>query len=241
MLVLAATLAGLGLLPRSAHGMYDPKHGRWLQRDPAGVRGDAPSAVLSPRLQYVDGASLCEYIRSRPTAYADYIGLGVYTIGDTWPAAHEAYETARVNKKTWNMFVREGWLDGRALQDAKHDAMLAIGQLYNGSFYASLVPGVTEYPQSRRMMKFYYENSGEMRDVDLRSMIREDEKARAHLIDEVSDAQSFIESECRNGDVAVFQTPVYSSIYHLGYLVGWSFGLGCLEVFLCILGVLCCS
>jgi hypothetical protein len=47
------------LLPRSAHAMYDPKHGRWLQRDPAG---------------YADGRHLYEYARNCPTRYVDWIG-----------------------------------------------------------------------------------------------------------------------------------------------------------------------
>lgn len=39
---------------------YDPKHGRWLQRDPAG---------------YVDGANLYQYVRSKPTGLTDALGL----------------------------------------------------------------------------------------------------------------------------------------------------------------------
>ena len=47
-----AVLAALvvpGLLPQSAHGMYDPKHGRWLQRDPAGVRVEGEIGWIDPR------------------------------------------------------------------------------------------------------------------------------------------------------------------------------------------------
>jgi RHS repeat-associated protein len=44
-MALMAALVIAGLLPYSAHGMYDPKHGRWLQRDPAG---------------YVGGMNLCQ-------------------------------------------------------------------------------------------------------------------------------------------------------------------------------------
>ncbi|MHC4444561.1 MAG: hypothetical protein ACYTA5_18340 [Planctomycetota bacterium] len=32
-------------LPQLSNAMYDPKHGRWLQRDPLGVRPDVPKAV----------------------------------------------------------------------------------------------------------------------------------------------------------------------------------------------------
>jgi len=39
---------------------YDPRHGRWLQRDPAG---------------YADGMNLYEYVRSNPIRYVDGAGL----------------------------------------------------------------------------------------------------------------------------------------------------------------------
>ena len=59
-LVLAiVTYAFTLLLPQLSNGMYDPKHGRWLQRDPAG---------------YMDGMNLYEYARSRPTVFADPSG-----------------------------------------------------------------------------------------------------------------------------------------------------------------------
>jgi hypothetical protein len=43
-----------------AQGMYNPKHGRWLQRDPAG---------------YVDGMNLYVYVRCLPTGNQDPTGL----------------------------------------------------------------------------------------------------------------------------------------------------------------------
>jgi RHS repeat-associated protein len=36
----------------AANGMYDPKHGRWLQRDPLGVRPDPPRGEIAPLAQY---------------------------------------------------------------------------------------------------------------------------------------------------------------------------------------------
>jgi hypothetical protein len=43
-----------------AQGMYNPKHGRWLQRDPIG---------------YVDGMNLYVYVRCLPTGDQDPTGL----------------------------------------------------------------------------------------------------------------------------------------------------------------------
>ncbi|MDM8007836.1 MAG: hypothetical protein QUV05_16980 [Phycisphaerae bacterium] len=74
MLVLAAGLIIPVLLPQSVHGMYDPKHGRWLQRDPAGVRVDAPKGTLWPRQQYTDGLNIYEYVKGSPTAFLDSTG-----------------------------------------------------------------------------------------------------------------------------------------------------------------------
>jgi hypothetical protein len=60
LMALLTALVLLGLLPQSAHGMYDPKHGRWLQRDPLG---------------YVDGMNLYEYVKSAPPRLLDPDGL----------------------------------------------------------------------------------------------------------------------------------------------------------------------
>jgi len=46
--------------------IYDPKHGRWLQRDPA---------------KYVDGMNLYEYVQGRPVSLTDPSGLAVKWIG----------------------------------------------------------------------------------------------------------------------------------------------------------------
>lgn len=59
------------LLPQAAHGMYDPKHGRWLQRDPAGVTVTPSSPKLDRSKQYHDGADLYEYVRSSPCKVTD--------------------------------------------------------------------------------------------------------------------------------------------------------------------------
>jgi hypothetical protein len=81
-LSLLSVLAALvipGLVPQSAHGMYDPKHGRWLQRDPAGVRVDAPDASVQVESQYGDGPHLYEYVHSRPPRFQDPTGLWGWT------------------------------------------------------------------------------------------------------------------------------------------------------------------
>ncbi len=68
------SLPAVLLLGSTAQGMYDPHHGRWFQRDPLGVRPDAPQGTIEVRRQYTDGAGLYEYVRSRPQIVGDPSG-----------------------------------------------------------------------------------------------------------------------------------------------------------------------
>jgi hypothetical protein len=82
--------------PAAAH--YDPKLGRWLERDPIGSRPGRPmravrigsyapvmaiaprigSGSIRPTLQYSDGMNLYEYSRSQPTISFDPYGLDCF-------------------------------------------------------------------------------------------------------------------------------------------------------------------
>jgi RHS repeat-associated protein len=55
--------------------MYDPKHGRWLQRDPAGERTIIFKGIIISPLQYRDGLNLYEYVQSKPIIMKDPMGL----------------------------------------------------------------------------------------------------------------------------------------------------------------------
>jgi hypothetical protein len=72
--VCGLALAAVLLLASAAQGMYDPHHGRWFQRDPLGVRPDAPRGMARPGKQYRDSMSLLEYCRSKPDVYVDPLG-----------------------------------------------------------------------------------------------------------------------------------------------------------------------
>lgn len=100
---LIAAVVVTSVFPLAAHGTYDPKHGRWLQRDPIGVRVDAqikpiawPAArrQIKPRIEYSDGMDLYQYVRSRPTAFSDPRGL--YTrsqcCGDSYDYCARRYD-----------------------------------------------------------------------------------------------------------------------------------------------------
>jgi len=50
---------------------YGPRHGRWRERDPLGLRPDAPRAAIDPHKQYTDGMNVYEYVKSQPTSYMD--------------------------------------------------------------------------------------------------------------------------------------------------------------------------
>jgi len=68
------SVTGTRRLQDNRNRTYDPKHGRWLQRDPMGVR---PSHLgkASPKSQYAEGMSLYQYVRSRPCSVRDPHGL----------------------------------------------------------------------------------------------------------------------------------------------------------------------
>ena len=53
---------------------YDLKHGRWNQRDPLGVRVDAPRGAIAPPKQFADAASLYQYVPSNPASMKDPLG-----------------------------------------------------------------------------------------------------------------------------------------------------------------------
>jgi RHS repeat-associated protein len=82
--------ANVKRLQDNRNRMYDPKHGRWLQRDPIGVRPGSPAVGVNARLQYRDGASLYQYVRSQPTVKQDPTGLRDNYIVLWWPTiGHE--------------------------------------------------------------------------------------------------------------------------------------------------------
>ena len=88
-------LAGLLLLSSAAQGMYDPHHGRWFQRDPLGVRLDAPRGKLGAEQQYADGMSLHNYAKGNPQAYVDPQGTET---GTTRPCKEVVYPDVTVQR-----------------------------------------------------------------------------------------------------------------------------------------------
>ena len=70
---------------------YDPKHGRWRQRDPLGVRPDAPDGYTDAPEQYRDGPDLYEYGRSRPQSSVDPFGLVIEGEENCWVCCANEY------------------------------------------------------------------------------------------------------------------------------------------------------
>jgi len=66
---------GYRYLQYNRNRSYDPKHGRWLQRDPLGVRPDAPYGLIVAYDQYADGMHLYLYVKGNPLVGYDPFGL----------------------------------------------------------------------------------------------------------------------------------------------------------------------
>jgi RHS repeat-associated protein len=63
--------------------MYDPHHGRWFQRDPLGVRPDAPRGTIEVLKQLADGPNLYNYVMSCPTQFSDAEGTRTW-LPENW-------------------------------------------------------------------------------------------------------------------------------------------------------------
>ena len=129
LLALAVTLA----VPLSANGMYDPKHGRWLQRDPLGMKLDHPtpgpgpqprpapqdttpddSVVVVAGDQYRDGMNLYQYVGSRPSLFVDPDGTVIVTISGFGQSPSRMNKIGQaIKKKVTEAFRKNGieWHD----------------------------------------------------------------------------------------------------------------------------------
>jgi hypothetical protein len=104
----AATMLAISATPQAARGMYDPKHGRWLQRDPGPSVNTSVRVGLAPRVgsgtfvprgpintappnnapphvgqagmnnEYVDGMNLYQYAVNNPLRFTDPQGTDIY-------------------------------------------------------------------------------------------------------------------------------------------------------------------
>ena len=66
-------------------GMYHQKMGRFMTHDPLGVKPDKYSmqSQFMPRLQYIDGVNVYEYVISNPVRFVDAYGLSSCCTSET--------------------------------------------------------------------------------------------------------------------------------------------------------------
>jgi len=120
-----ADTTGFRRLQDNRNRTYDPKHGRWLQRDPLGVRPNPPKGTIIPIKQYTDGMNGYEYVGSIPTRKRDPLGLaewcdgfGCYPIPEPLPPPTPTPSTQTLCKnpgvteyqQTWKVFWHKGLL-----------------------------------------------------------------------------------------------------------------------------------
>jgi len=63
------------ILSCQSFAYYNQKQGRWLTRDPLGVKPTSRGGTVSPATQYKDGYNTYEYVRSKPVMKRDAYGL----------------------------------------------------------------------------------------------------------------------------------------------------------------------
>lgn len=115
--ILVSTDPNFKRLQDNRNRTYDPKHGRWLQRDPISppyttVSSDGPAESLSDpdtTRQYTDGADLYQYAKGKPTGSTDDSGL--ITVIETGSASGACGAVTRTYKFRLPMKAkREGYI-----------------------------------------------------------------------------------------------------------------------------------
>jgi hypothetical protein len=147
--------------------------------------------MVNVSIQYNDGGNLYQYVLSSPAVMLDPSGFGTYEFDVFGPVfAHPAYDRAAHNKSTWDTWVADPD-SGAQIQDL----LTWLGQwaLYGGSWLGGKVFPDANYHHSRAMMGHYIGNSGAPVTINLMEMIREDPGALDHMLDELSDAMTFVE------------------------------------------------
>jgi hypothetical protein len=142
-LSLLAVLAALvipGLLPQSAHGMYDPKHGRWLQRDPVG---------------YVDGANLYEYGRSVPVRRVDPDGLwtrnewskfkGTATAADCGDSLKRLARLVTLREDDWIIVKQYNSLKGERVEPGTVVSIIPLLRVFEKRLRQNVVDATGEF------------------------------------------------------------------------------------------------
>jgi RHS repeat-associated protein len=72
----------IGAMISSANAYYQPESGRFMQRDPLGVKPLEWNKNLYTGSQYLDGMNLYQYVKNNPSRYIDFDGLRPANPGD---------------------------------------------------------------------------------------------------------------------------------------------------------------
>jgi hypothetical protein len=152
------------------HRVYDPKLGRWLERDPWGYRG---------------GTNLLGYVGARPISLVDFLGLAPYQEGSTPPAdasdGAQAASDMTHNSGTNLTLVEIRWIEARAR--ATVQGGIALNKV-----------------DAAWHLEHFLDGSGREYTIRFSRMNRESTEARAHMIKEINDALGYAERFAKDGE-----------------------------------------
>ncbi|MCZ6653629.1 MAG: thrombospondin type 3 repeat-containing protein [Planctomycetota bacterium] len=143
---------------------YDPQHGGFLQRDPAG---------------YVDGMNLYEYVESAPTLGLDPGGLITYKEGFD-PPQHPRLAAILTSPGTYGS-VTPTWREKNAIKFVKIRTMATFNHARNLGFY-----------NAAAHLEHYYRNTGFQYLINVSDLIKDDSDVKATYYIEMQKAMNYV-------------------------------------------------
>jgi len=200
-------------LQHNRHRSYDYYTGRWLTHDPLGIDpAGAKQNLFLVLLQYADGPSLYQYVRSGPVIYVDPWGYGEYkTVIVVVPPPNTSYAPAIFQSATTYDTWPRTW------------ANLATRLNITGRTWATIAGGYAAgRPHAAGHLKHFAWNTGKPLDIGYGDLINQDAAAMGHYLKELTDAVDYVEQNRPFGKMVVTITDYSGS----SSTPDWAFAVG---------------